>query len=611
MRLWGRGAFNALNWSNFTEIVLSWCSARFKGLRFRGESVRVTEVRISESRKYELKATTLSKLGGLVIVAGANGAGKSRLLRVIQEKLTSAIQSDNGVEIFFDLPGGRMSETRIQFADIVPDGHPLYAISENPPADIVANAGRARNLHALDLSVSALAYTRNLLDNFFNFTHQNFPVSEQDSNEATRKWNTFKDLVQRFLGVELDCDKNRNPTLAGSLLETMQLSDGQRKIYKTCVQLHAQDMDLEGLVLFLDEPENHMHAQACIEWIQAIRKNAPNTQVWIATHSVPLVASFADEATLLYAEDSKISFAGSAPEKVLRSLLGGKESIEKIKEFVGLPDVLAINRYTAQCLHPPLVAHGAGKDDQTTQIRNVLQGISGQSKRVLDIGAGKGRLIANLHHSDSEISHQIDYVAFDPFCDHSDECRAMISNAFGNSEGRYVSDLAELQRSGCKNRFDVAVFCNVLHEIPPEGWDEYFGSDGVLEGILSDNGYLLIVEDELIPVGERAHDYGFLVLGTEELKTLFNIEDNSVGFLVNSMRSDDRLKAHLIPKIYVSNYTHDRRKQALEARKESALKKLGIIRNSDDKSFRKGRDSAFYLQQFANAELAIRSLYPE
>ncbi|MGT2505736.1 hypothetical protein [Cupriavidus basilensis] len=66
---------------------------------------------------------------------------------------------------------------------------------------------------------------------------------------------------------------------------------------------------------------------------------------------------------------------------------------------------------------------------------------------------------------------------------------------------------------------------------------------------LSDNGFLLIVEDQRIPVGEKAHKNGFLVLDTAHLRTLFSIKEADVAaglFTFHDARGDGRLKAHLI-----------------------------------------------------------------
>lgn len=75
-------------------------------------------------------------------------------------------------------------------------------------------------------------------------------------------------------------------------------------------------------------------------------------------------------------------------------------------------------------------------------------------------------------------------------------------------------------------RFDIVLMCNVLHEINPACWLDVFS---IIHSILKENATLIIIEDHLIPYGEKAYDNGFLVFDEDEFKMLFTLDSYKVG----------------------------------------------------------------------------------
>jgi hypothetical protein len=148
--------------------------------------------------------------------------------------------------------------------------------------------------------------------------------------------------------------------------------------------------------------------------------------------------------------------------------------------------------------------------------------------------------------------------------------------------------------------------CNVFHEIDPVNWGALFGEDGLIRYMLKPDGFLLLVEDTEMRVGEMAHQRGFLVLDTAELKALFLIQEADQQFLVDDARGDGRLKAHLIPSAYIARLTHNSVRTAIEHVRHLAVEEIKNLRASTDAySYRSGRKHAFYVQQLANAQLAL------
>lgn len=133
--------------------------------------------------------------------------------------------------------------------------------------------------------------------------------------------------------------------------------------------------------------------------------------------------------------------------------------------------------------------------------------------RILDYGAGKGRLISNIVDLDEvnqeKLIEKIDYIAFDKFADDKEYCESALIKAYGTCEKRYFNDFSNLLSVYDKGSFDVVIMCNVLHEIDPKDWLKLFQNEGTISSLLSENGILLLVEDHQIPIGEKAYQKVF------------------------------------------------------------------------------------------------------
>ena len=149
--------------------------------------------------------------------------------------------------------------------------------------------------------------------------------------------------------------------------------------------------------------------------------------------------------------------------------------------------------------------------------------------------------------------------------------------------------------------------CNVLHEIPPNNWPTIFSPLSLIGRALADKGFLLLVEDQRIPVGELAHEYGFLVLDTSHLRTLFgvSVQDNEAGrFRCDDARGDGRLKAHWIAKSLLGNISATAVRSAIGQLAETAKSQVRRLR-TEEPSYGNGQLHGFWTQQLANAALFL------
>jgi hypothetical protein len=206
-----------------------------------------------------------------------------------------------------------------------------------------------------------------------------------------------------------------------------------------------------------------------------------------------------------------------------------------------------------------------------------------------------------------KLIESLDYIAFDKFPDDKDYCEFSISKAYGNSEKRYFNDFESLLSFYDKGSFNVIIMCNVLHEVDPKEWLKLFQKEGLLTGLLSENGVLLLVEDHQIPNGEKAYQKGFLILDTPQIKDLFKIFEKDNDFHFSDHRGDGRLKAHRIPRRCLVQIDEDSRLTAIKSLSITAREKILEIREKE-KNYKNGKIHGFWTQQFANAQLNISEL---
>ena len=426
----------------------------------------------------------------------------------------------------------------------------------------------------------------------------------------------LKILLREFLGAELNWDGRDGAHLFGRPIADAKLSDGQKVLLQVALSIFFQDGTKEGLILLLDEPENHLHPSAVIDLVSKIRGACPTAQIWIATHSIHLLAQFESHG-IWFVHDGKIEFSGRGSTDVLESLLGGEEGANQLADFLALPTRYAVNNFAAQCMMPPAVSDTDSSDPQTTQITGLLAArlAEDRRKRILDFGMGKGRLLsALLENCISEglnFSDRIEYFGFDYKPSPEDEalCRKKLSLACGSGIGGYLSGYASLERLDDQS-VDVIVMCNVLHEIDPSDWLTIFGAGGSLSRIIRPDGVLMIVEDQVLRVGERAHRFGFLVMDEAELRQLFGLTREDGRFRTidhDTEKYRGRLKAHVVPGIALRDVTRETRSNAVRQLRSGAHRQLKDLQGEQyDRN--KARAYAFWSHQYVNASLAIPQL---
>ncbi len=494
------------------------------------------------------------------------------------------------------------------FVRFVPKTLTLQDSNSFPKSQIVSYASSLDAVGIENLPQGVFAKMQVVQDKWFNSTHQHSQASEEEKQKAINDYEKLKEIIKVFLDTEITRTINDEVTLFGFPMGQANLSDGQKVLLQFCLAIYSQETALKDLILVLDEPENHLHPSVIIETIEKIQRCVSNGQIWIATHSIPLLAHF-NPSLIWYVEKNKIRHAGKIPEKVLHSLLGDDNEVAKLQDFISLPAQYASSRYAFESLFEPASVSTNSNDPQSYQIRaDLLNRASNGKLRILDYGAGKGRLISNIvdldENSQEKLIEKIDYIAYDKFSIDKEPCENALVKAYGNCSKRYFNDFNNLLSVYDKGSFDVVILCNVLHEIDPKDWLKLFQSEGIISSLLAENGILLLVEDHQIPIGEKAYQKGFLVLDTPQLKDLFKISENDKDFIYTDKRGDGRLKAHQIPKSCLIRVDENSRISAIKSMAKTSREKILEIREKET-NYRNGKLHGFWIQQFANAELNL------
>ncbi|WP_164705223.1 AAA family ATPase, partial [Pseudomonas viridiflava] len=306
-----------------------------------------------EFQEFGLKDVKMRRLGRLVALAGKNGAGKTRLLKVMHEVIGLRWYARSGIEallkekegydrgtrntLFSDWSGGwggvseklrraflAVTEWAVSSEDVffslnfVPKKLDLADPRKELRGEVANRADVATSSGADDFHTISLFYLHHVLELWFSATHQD---SRRDSDERLKIETSFERLqvlMHRMLGEKLERGLHGDPMLFGKAIADARLSEGQKVLLQLCVALHAQGANLDNTVLLLDEPENHLHPSAVIEVLDALYAATTTSQIWIATHSVPLLAYMTsiDPMCLWYVSGGGVEHAVRRPEVV-------------------------------------------------------------------------------------------------------------------------------------------------------------------------------------------------------------------------------------------------------------------------------------------------------
>lgn len=398
----------------------------------------------------------LRGLGRMVVLAGPNGAGKSRYLRLLRETiyqfratregrphykqliqrwaremqaLATAVElsveqreaqalglasSIRQYEIF--LGEAQQFEAVIHPNELSTD-QPFVILTYDLNVQAVPNP-RDQNRASMETIISANrnpgfaqahvslpSYFERVANDLWNAGHpsaKDHPSAIHGVEDA----NSFNDLLDALVGGRVEPAQDSEGYVVakfrGREFKYGELSNGEAVLVTWAIILHRQRASFADAIVIIDEPENHLHPDACIKALSALRDKilGPRGQIWLGTHSVQLIA-FAGMESICMVDNGCIEYAGNKVDKVIDRLLGGPNGREQLRAFLADADDLGFHKFAAECLTNPLVAAPQADDPQEAQFVRLVRGrhAGGEPLRMLDYGAGRGRLATALREA--------------------------------------------------------------------------------------------------------------------------------------------------------------------------------------------------------------------
>jgi len=177
----------------------------------------------------------------------------------------------------------------------------------------------------------------------------------------------------------------------------------------------------------------------------------------------------------------------------------------------------------------------------------------------------------------------------------------LVSNINPHVEREVLDTYEKLNEKQYNNFFDYIFLINVLHEIPLNKWNSVLNA---LLSSLKEDGHLIILEDQAIPRGENAHEYGFLIFDIEEFKILFSRPNQPKVYKHENPKYAERLSCVEIPKSS-SIVNPDTINEALTRKKTNCKTAIKNLRAKKNKTAKDGRQNSFLTQLYANVDMAL------
>lgn len=566
----------------------------------------------------------------VVLLAGKNGAGKSRLLNSIADKFGG--KKDNGnFELYFSSGDFQSNKSKHKISNYSHYDILLQSPKDFIPEVIAGAEKRLKNCNYEDTATDALLF---IYDMAFGYSDL--------CKEHEELFSSFKDYARENFELIIEKDGENNGLIIcnDDGTDSKSMSPGQRYLLRMAVasfrkQLCDEEQKSEdesapetNYIFLIDEPEIHLHPDAMIKTLDILTKNfGDSAQFFIATHSLALISHFVVSATvgrsanILWFENGQISDFRSDSTKLVSGLIGAEDNRLAIDNLIRLPDDFACNTFASQCLdHADAVSvtNKAKQDRSCAAASAVLECETVGKLAVLDYGVGKGRFLDSLRIFEPDKVGKIDYYAYDKFASDSEVCKKIMSDCFDGTEdfdigGHYTNDFAHLRAK--KIKFDFVFMINVLHEISVKDWSETFDN---INAVLSKNGRLVIVERKELTVGESPYLNGYVMLTEGGAKSLFGR-----AFDKKLSKVKDSIFRCIIRKDGLNKINEDlivKCLKALQCEAQTAVARIhekyqrpaeAIEAKDGDRKcnqrFRDGISLAFWAHQFTNVSLNLRA----
>ena len=302
--------------------------------------MRITKIDIAKTsdNKDGLEHIKMDKLSNIVLIAGKNGSGKTRILNKIfnqfklkpkksrlaqsnidkkshianiarhkqslskfenqlktstdisqQEEIQKNIDNykrylineEKGLENCEKEQIWNLIETDIQsenysFVYFVPKSLILQDSNTFAKSQMINYASTIDSVGINNLPQGTFAKIQVIQDRWFNATHQKTQVTTDVMEKAIADYEKLESIIETFLNTKITRTIDDEATLFDFPMGKSNLSDGQKILLQFCLAIYSQEESLKDLILVLDEPENHLHPSVIIETIEKIQKCVNN-----------------------------------------------------------------------------------------------------------------------------------------------------------------------------------------------------------------------------------------------------------------------------------------------------------------------------------------------
>jgi len=431
-----------------------------------------------------------------------------------------------------------------------------------------------------------------------------------------KRFLSLKKLLRNFLNKELTWEKkNAKITssetgvsanyiglwkLDGREFNYDEFSEGEKSLFAFALLFFLLDQNpnlkIKESIIVIDEPEIHLHPDSEIDLINGIREViGKKGQLWIATHSINILSDLNYDEIFMVKDGIIKHPSQSTPGASLSELMSIEERILKLSDFLtSISDWTYVN-FMTQCFSNPEALESARiNDPQVELFKKSLNSSNKKMNMLLDFGAGRGRLYEQIKDDDYFVSH-FNYSALEP----ENEYHKELINL---GVRQILSDYKDLQ----VNTYDHVILCNVLHEIELSVWLETLNK--IIDS-LKEDGFLIIIEDRILPKGEKIGEIGYLMLDLPEIRRLFSLQVTTSAITIN--HNHDRIMFAIIPKKVMKKVTYSRMLSAMKSLERNTLKQIVKLKKANVESSKKigiGRKLAFYSQLHINSILAQKQI---
>ena len=544
------------------------------------------------AKQLGLKTTYNRTWGAYNFFVGENGAGKSRLLKLIKDN----IQDECNV-IYMDF--SRLNIDYESDANNIPNNDLAYAI--------IYNRSISQEMQG--------RFSDSINEQILDFLNELLIMLEKESVQKRIAEDIISNInihIERMLKrkiafIDGKLYLKKDGRIAEITGEWKLLSPGEKSILVIALAIFTVSMMKEPCILLIDEIETHLHPIIQVEALNLLKEVLKGMDhcTCIASHSIFMLPAFSIEEVVYIDKGEIQKIDGVLYQRIYNKLVGEEESLSSFLKSVSS---WQFAEYLAECFVYPSVVDTVNKNDkQACQVKELLVSLykKKESIDILDFGAGSGRIAKCIQLMLEDKSDVLETVA--------SKMRYHIYDKYGITEdfvpnqgwhGNAFDSERALKRSAKK--FDVIVLFNVLHEVSIDEWEQELN---FIFELLARDGVVLFGERRILSVGERPYGKsGYLVLGDKEISCLFN------NFQVEKkgLYTDDKTICYALSrkgeKACVDEISIKQTMHLLEERCRNEIRKF---QKGVEGSIVRSRDYAFYCQQYVNAQEALEILDSE